>query len=183
MKNFEKYKPYSIRLKHYNYSWPGEYFITICTKDRINYFGEIGKDQKMVLPEIGRLVEKELLNTEKLCKEIKIDIYAVMPNHVHAIVTIDPIVETQGLASLRETDGFQNKFGPQSKNLGSMVRGFKSAVKKYATINNIDFAWQSGYHEEIISTESHYDKVYDYILSNPSKWEEDRNNPKNIEKK
>ena len=115
-----------------------------------------------------------------------------MPNHLHGIIVIDkydennrnennhnPVrVETQNFASLR--DGYANKFGPQSKNLASIIRGFKIGVKKYATINNIDFAWQSRFYDHIIRDKISLNKIREYIQINPKMWERDRNNIENI---
>jgi len=195
MKPFEKYKSDSIRLKHYDYSLPGEYFITICTKDRIEFFGKINKSGEMVLSEIGRIAEKELLNTPEIRKNIAIDAYVIMPNHIHAIIVLNEFVETQcfastknddagnmgktqGIASLQREEEFKNRFGPQSKNLGSIIRGFKSAVTKYASMNNLEFEWQSGYYEHIIRGEKFLNEIRNYIESNPQMWDRDKNNPK-----
>lgn len=180
MPDFKKYKPYSIRLKHYNYSSQGEYFVTICTKDMVDYFGEINEKHEIVLSKMGKITEKELLKTERIRKEVKIEIYAIMPNHVHTMIVIDPIVETCRGMSLQE-DNFENKFSkPQKNSLSMIANHFKGAVMRYAKENNIPFQWQPGYYDEIIKNEKHYSEIYDYILSNPLKWDEDKNNPKNI---
>ena len=71
-----------------------------------------------------------------------------------------------------------NKFGPQSKNLGAVVRGFKSAVKKYATMNNINFTWQPRYHDRIIRNENEFYRIKNYIFNNPQNWEKDKLNEK-----
>jgi len=93
-------------------------------------------------------------------------------------------VETQNFASLPPeppTYGPQsphsktiNKFGPQSKNLASIIRGYKTGVKKYATMNGIPFQWQPLYHDHIIRDDGEYVRISDYIASNPAKWEQDR---------
>jgi len=178
MQNFKKYKPYSIRLKYYNYSCPGEYFVTICTKDRINYFGKINKNHKMILSEIGKIAEKYWLEIPKHFSNTELDIYQIMPNHIHGIIKI--IVETRHGASL-QNDNFENKFGGLPKqSLFAIINHFKGAVKRYVNKNNIKFIWQSSYYEEIIRNEKHYSKIYDYILSNPQTWDKDENNPKNF---
>jgi putative transposase len=177
MQDFKRYKPYSIRLKHYNYSSSGEYFVTICTKDRINYFGEIDKNQEMALSEIGKVAEKYWLEIPKHFPNVELDIHQIMPNHIHGMIDI---VETRHGASLRDDD-FQNQFGGlQKQSLSAIINHFKGSVKRYANKKNIKFAWQPSYYDEIIINERHYSEVYTYILSNPQTWNRDRNNPKNF---
>ena len=77
----------TFRLKNYDYSRNGMYFITICTNNHENMFGEI-TNGKMVLNEIGKIVEAEILNTTVIRQNIKIDQYTIMPNHVHLIIQI-----------------------------------------------------------------------------------------------
>jgi putative transposase len=68
----------------------------------------------------------------------------------------------------------KNQFGPQAKNLASVIRGFKSAVTTYARKNNIPFEWQTRYHDHIISTNKEYLRIADYIIDNPENWNEDK---------
>jgi putative transposase len=119
-----KYRIESTRLKNWNYSHPGYYFVTICTKNREHYLGRI-INEKMHLSEIGAIVEQEWQTTITLRQDMKIttDVFAIMPNHFHAIFCI------HGKEAMHRV--FTNNvatFGPQSKNLASVIRGFKSAV-------------------------------------------------------
>ena len=68
----------------------------------------------------------------------------------------------------------KNKFGSQSKNLASIIRGFKSAVTMYARERDIQFSWQPRFHDHIITSNNEYQKIADYILENPKKWREDK---------
>jgi len=72
-----------------------------------------------------------------------------------------------------------NKFGPQSKNLASIIRGFKIGVTKYARQNNIKFQWQSRFYDRIIRDEKSLNNIQEYIINNPFNWEYDRNHFKN----
>ena len=76
------------RLKNYDYSRNGSYFVTICTKDRINYFGNI-KSRKMVLNEYGKIVKQQWLWLQEQYDYVYLDEYTIMPNHMHGILTID----------------------------------------------------------------------------------------------
>lgn len=102
-----------------------------------------------------------------------------MPDHVHGIVivnkqnVIDDTVGTQNFASLHEsTKSVQqkNKFGPQSQNLASIIRGFKIGITKYAKMNKIDFCWQPRYYDHIIRNEIELERIRKYIRENPSQW-------------
>ena len=84
-----------------------------------------------------------------------------MPNHVHGIISINKPIREKWQP---------NKFGTQSQNLGSIIRGFKAGVKKYSTLNNIDFKWQPRFYDTIIRDEKHLNNVRQYIINNPKKW-------------
>src|SRR3989344_6792636 len=144
-----KYSIASTRLQGYDYASAGLYFVTICIKDRECLFGDV-INEKMRLSNIGIMAEKFWLEIPDHFPFVSLEEFVVMPNHLHGIIEI---VETQNLASLRtgsiefashsnpetypnsetnanpETQNFAslrgNKFGPQSKNLASIVRGFK----------------------------------------------------------
>ncbi len=145
------------------------YFITICTNKMINHFGKIFND-KVVLNKIGKYTEQCWIDIPNHFKIVELDEYVIMPNHIHGIIVInkDNNVETQNFASL------PNKFGPQSKNLGSIIRGFKIGVTKYANKNNIPFKWQARYHDRIIRDEKELYNVKRYIIENPLKWHIDK---------
>ncbi len=78
------------------------------------------------------------------------------------------------ISSIQPPSSSKNKFGPQSKNLASIIRGYKSSVKKYATINNIDFVWQPRFHDHIIRNENSFHTISQYIINNPTNWKEDQ---------
>lgn len=187
-----KYRIPSARAAWWNYGNNAAYFITICTKHRAHYFGEIGS-----LSEIGKIAESEWLKTLSIRPDmnLKMDAFVVMPNHFHAIIWIgdneynrntdgdtdigndnrDDVVETPCMASLPPQPGVPgNKFGPQFKNLASILRGFKSAVTTFAIKNNIEFGWQERFHDHIIRDEGSYQRIRNYIINNPSNWETDK---------
>ena len=108
-----------------------------------------------------------------------------MPNHLHDIIIIgDNKYNSQHDSQCRDamhcvsTDADninQNKFGPQSKNLASIIRGFKSSVTTYARKHGmIDFGWQVGFHEHIIRNSKSFDKITNYIKTNPLNWKDDK---------
>ncbi|MBS9783796.1 transposase [Candidatus Gracilibacteria bacterium] len=198
-----------MRLENYDYSQNGYYFVTICTKARECFFGEI-RDGKMILNEYGKIAEKEILQTEKIRKEIKIDIFVIMPNHLHLVVVIDNgfyDVEKQLQGNGKEQlEGFvdgnhgrerlqsfptrtyyfdeRGAIGLQGNNLSSIIRSIKSSItreirKKY---EDFQFGWQKSFYDVIIRNEDQLLKTREYIENNPLKWELDKDNPENIEK-
>ncbi|MDO9231483.1 MAG: transposase [bacterium] len=176
-----KYTIKSSRLSNYDYSQNGMYFVTICTKDKEYFFGEV-KNGGMVLNDVGKMADKYWREIPAHFPFVRLDEFVVMPNHVHGIVeiakNIDASVETQNFASLQGERG--NKFGPQSKNLASIIRGFKVGVKKYTTKNEIYFQWQPRYYDQIIRNEISLNKIREYIQINPQMWERDKNSLENI---
>lgn len=203
-----KYRIESTRLQNWDYGNNAAYFVTICTKNRIHYFGDIVEtqniasldvetqnivSQQMQLSEIGKIANQNWLSIPKHFPFVKLGNHVIMPNHVHGIIIIDkPMdsVETQNIASLQQTENIafgeqetqgiaslppsiNNKFGPQSNNLASIIRGYKSSVKTYATINTIDFVWQPLFHDHIIKSENAFHRISEYILNNPMHWKND----------
>jgi REP element-mobilizing transposase RayT len=170
-----KYRIKSTRLKYWDYSSGGIYYVTICTKNREYFFGNIINGQSK-LSIIGEIVSNEWVKTEQIRKHVLLDEYIVMPNHLHGIVIIqNHDVETHGHASLQTQH--KNKFGPQSKNLPAIIRGFKGTTTKQ--IHNIgfnNFAWQPRYYEHIIRNEKDLNRVREYIRNNPLQWQFDKEN-------
>ena len=173
-----KYRIASVRASWHDYRC-GAYFVTICTKGREHYFGEIRNDEngdsKMYLSPIGEMADKCGRAIPQHFPNVQIPLWVVMPDHIHGIVIIDDIVgtqnfvETQNFASLHDND--PNKFGPQSKNLASVIRGFKIGVTKFARQNNIPFAWQSRYYDRIIRDTAEMNRIAEYIENNVAEWD------------
>jgi len=174
-----KYRIPSARVSWWDYGWSALYFVTICTKDKEYFFGDI-INEKMQLSEIGEIVKAEWLKTFELRPDMNLTMYEyiIMPNHFHAIIGIGknqyntPIVETQCIASL-QSEQSKNRFAPQSKNLASIIRGFKIGVTKSARLVNPCFAWQTRFHDHIIRNHKSYINIANYIITNPQKWEND----------
>ena len=186
-----KYGIPSNRLQGYDYGANDCYHITICTKNRVHYFGEI-VDGKMQLSEIGEIAQSEWLKTTELRPDINLwlDEFVVMPNHFHCIVCIgenqynnvsqcrDAMHCVSTTPSAMEKSPHKNKFGVQSKNLSSIIRGFKIAVTTYARKHNINFAWQERFHDRIIRDNNDLENVRAYIFNNPHNWNDDELNEK-----
>jgi REP element-mobilizing transposase RayT len=164
----------SIRLKEYDYTNPNWYYLTICTHDKKNLFGEV-INSKMILNDYGKIVDDEWLKTKELRKNIDLDEYVIMPNHFHGIL----IIERGDTARCVPTTSVNEnrKFGEmQSGSLSAIIRAFKSVVTK--KINELRSAsgkevWQKGFYEHIIRNENDLYNIRKYIELNPLKWEID----------
>ncbi len=183
--NPEKHRRQSIRLKNFNYSQSSVYFVTICTHSHECVFGEI-MNGEMHLNENGRIVDIEWAKTNDKRDNVVLDTYVVMPNHFHGIVIlIDTCKGTARCAPATKTCIGRNyrKFGKMiSGTLPAIIRSFKSAVTKH--INELRSeqgvpVWQRNYYDHIIRNEKELNKIREYIINNPLKWELDKENPKN----
>lgn len=172
-----KYRISSTRLQNWNYGSPGFYFITICTKNREHYFGEMVTGE-MLLNDLGTLVRSEWIKTPGIRPDMNLELgeFVVMPNHFHGIMIIGENEFNKPDDGGRDVMHCvsTNKFGPQSKNLGSIMRGFKSAVTTHSKKLNIEFGWQSGFHDHIICNHDEFIRISNYILNNPANWKDDK---------
>ena len=174
-----KYRTQSARLQNWDYGWNGAYFITVCTKNREHYFGKIINGE-MQLNETGKIVETEWLKTFEIRVDmnLKMGEYVIMPNHFHAIIIIgENKYNIQGRDAMHRvsTNTAKNKFGSQSKNLASIIRGFKSSVTTFVRkTENLDFGWQPRFYDHIIRNEELFYKISEYIINNPMNWENDK---------
>ena len=166
----------SIRLKGYDHSSEGLYFITICTYQMEHLFGKI-LNNEMILNEYGKIVEEEILRTLQIRENIYIDNYVIMPNHIHFIIEIvkNDIKNVGAYGNTPESN--KKMLKSPSKNIGSIIRAIKAGAT--ARINKIrnsfcNPVWQRNYYENIIRNERIYLKVMEYIEDNPLKWDEDR---------
>lgn len=187
-----KYTIKSSRLAGYDYSQNGMYFVTICTKDKEEFFGKI-VDEKMILSDMGKIIQEELLKTPIIRSNIKLDEWIIMPNHLHVIIEIITIVETPrwgvsrwGVSTGNTEPQNKNKRGGYNPNwkpnsVGSIINQFKCAcTKKIWKMECVTFAWQPRFHDHIIRNEISLNKIREYIRTNPQMWERDRNNDENI---
>lgn len=153
-----------IRLKAYDYSQNGAYFVTICSKDRESLLSEIVGDGLCAVPQtilthIGTEIEKSIKYINNNIGGVNIDKYVIMPNHVHMIIELNP---TGG-------DG--------APPLPDIIRRFKTyTTKAYAEIQgtgNITL-WQRSFYEHVIRNEQDYLEIWEYIENNPLRWEADK---------
>ena len=176
----------SIRLKGFDYTREGAYFVTICTQNQACLFGEIVNGQ-MRLNDVGKVVDICWRAIPKHFPRVVLDAFVIMPNHVHGIIWIGPAnranVGAKNLSPLppqppRPSQRDASAFRSPSKTVGSIVRGFKIGVTKWVRTNkNFYTVWQRNYYEHIIRNDTALNRLRQYITDNPVRWEEDRENP------
>lgn len=195
----------SIRLKGYDYSTPGYYFVTICTNERKCLFGEI-TDQGMMLNDAGKMIEKWFKEIPNKYAKVFCDAFVVMPNHFHGIIQIvgvDLRVRPEtAYHNISDLENFtnNNEIQKQGRHAGlplhcqkgpsipGIIQWFKTMTtndyikgvkqNRWKPFNGI--VWQRNYYEHVIRNEIDLFETREYINNNPKKWEIDRNNPINI---
>lgn len=177
-----------IRLRGYDYTQPGAYFVTICTQERLCLFGEI-VDRTVILNDSGRIATKCWNDIPVHFPHVALDHFLVMPNHVHGILWIVKTVVAKDLPPDGEKQvwpvGAKNlsplRLQPAgtSKTIGSIIRGFKIGVTQWTRQerNVCDF-WQRNYYEHVIWSGTALNRIRHYIVENPARWAEDLENPK-----
>lgn len=157
MIEFPKRKP--NRLKFYDYSSPGAYFITICTNDRKNYFWDIvgatiGRPSEIPLTKVGKIAEKAINNISVIYDNVTVDYYVIMPNHIHLLLQIH--ADENGRPMVAPT-----------------VDRVVKQLKGYITKRNGKSVWQKLYHDHVVRNRKDYERIAKYICENPMRWKED----------
>ena len=189
----------SIRLKGYDYSQAGLYFVTIVCQNREHFFGKI-ENGKMILNDAGKMVNDEWLKLPERFHNIRLHEYIVMPNHFHAILEIIDATVGATLVVAPDNGGGEPLVGGQprgvapttpptkiptnKKTLGDIVGAFQSIttveyIRGVKTKNWKPFdkkIWQRNYWEHIIRNEKSYNNISEYIRNNPQKWDNDKLN-------
>jgi REP element-mobilizing transposase RayT len=171
----EKHHRHSVRLRGYDYSSPGAYFITLCAWNRECIFGEI-IDGEIKLNACGTIVQQEWMRSLTIRREIELDEFIIMPNHVHGVVFIN----SNGNATRDVGANGRSPLRMQSRSLSSFIAGFKSAVTKSINISRNTPGmpvWQRNYFERVIRNENELFRIREYIHINPAQWDIDEENP------
>lgn len=186
----------SIRLKGYDYSQSGLYFITICCHERNPRFGKIVNGE-MVLNEIGSIAKEQWIKLAERFNNFELDIFQIMPDHIHVIVSltvgatlaVDPdnkpvgpdnkvvdgdlILQPQGWQPGGQPQGL-----PQPPTIGSIIGAYKSIVSNEtlkifkSEKRSMGKFWQRNYYEHIIRSYESYINISNYIIDNPKRWNE-----------
>lgn len=205
----------SIRLKGYDYSQAGLYFITICCQDRKHLFGKI-VDGKMILNDAGKMIDKWWQKIPDKFPDIELGTYQIMPNHFHAIIInnganvgVDPRVNPNVERNNKNIGSGNQNTDSDNGNIGSVNENFVSNNENFVSNNgqtrgstelsavlqwfktmttneyirgvkNLGWErfnrklWQRNYWDNIIRNDDSHDKISNYIINNPKKWESDK---------
>jgi len=194
-----KYRIESTRLKDYNYSRNGAYFVTICTKNSMHLFGSI-VDQKLIPNRQAEVVTECWLDLPAHYTNCVLDKLIIMPNHVHGIIIIDNEIAETGLklnntivATGLKPDKVVVETGLKPVStagrvakpypLSEIIRGFKTfsarKINEYQNTRGKAF-WQSRFFDHIIRNREELKRIRQYIIENPLKWELEKNNHENL---
>ncbi len=183
-----KYRVESARLKGWDYTNSGMYYITICTANMKKYFGKI-KNGEVNLSDEGKIVEEEWENTAIKRSNVILDEFIVMPNHFHGIIALEKInslsktetsqrdvctgQEKQGNTNETSRDKVYSSPKLTANSLGSIINQFKGKCTKRIREFNKNFKWKDRFHDRIIRNEKELDSIRAYIHYNPMKWDTD----------
>ncbi|MCF6207035.1 MAG: hypothetical protein L3J47_09125 [Sulfurovum sp.] len=176
-----KYNRKSLRLKHYDYSREGYYFITVTTQNREHLFGEI-VDGKMVLNVAGKMVNELWYDIPNDFNHVVLYDFVIMPNHIHGIIEITKYDKPVGA----DMESKQRADMESAPTLSTILQSFK----RHTTLRYIQMVknntlppfqkriWQRNFYEHVIRDETDYARIAEYIQNNPLTWENDTlNNP------
>ena len=154
MIDLPKRKP--IRIENYDYSTPGTYFITVCTANREKIFWDgVGADiirpENVPLSIAGKIMEQGILQISEHYKNVSVDKYCVMPDHIHFILRIES-----------DIDGRMVSAPTVSTVVGSMKRWVSRQIGRSI--------WQKSFYDHGIRNQQDYDEIWQYIENNPLKY-------------
>jgi putative transposase len=166
------------RLKNFDYTSSGAYFITICTHERRLLFAAI--DDGFVTPtKIGSIVTDCWSAIPNHFPDVGLDSFVLMPNHLHGII----VLSKSAVGNRRQPGPLQSQPWSPSGSLGTIVRSFKSAVTNIVNKERLTAAspiWQRNYYEHVIRKDEDMNRIRQYIIENPKNWPSDRENPNSL---
>ena len=172
--NCDKHRRRSIRLKGHDYTHPGAYFVTVCVQNRECLLGEI-VEGTMIANGPGRMVQSVWNDIPAHYSGVGIDAFVVMPNHIHGIVTLATHgMQAGGLDPLLSLPDVVHRF--KSLTTSRYISGFHH--EGWLPFDRR--LWQRNYYEHVVRSERELERIREYIVGNPAKWEEDENNPANL---
>ena len=172
-----KYRIESIRLQTWDYGWDARYFVTICTKNREPFFGQI-VDGALQLSPVGAIADVLWYEIKNHAKNVTLGEFVVMPDHIHGIIILDGNDQNRPTEAEEKRHALspplspgQQRFQNQGKNtLSSIVGSYKSAVTKHANRLKLEFGWQSLFYDHIIRDGKSFERISEYIRRTPANW-------------
>ena len=142
-------------------------------------FGEI-KQGKMILSKVGEIARKELEKLSRRFPRISMDGFVVMPNHIHALITISADSASPNPDTSDNLEGFKH---PVPGSIPTIVRSYKAAVTQRVSVlrdASVSVVWQRNYYEHVVRNENERERIFAYIVSNPVRWDSDEENPGSV---
>jgi len=174
---YKKFKGGARRLRNWDYKSNGAYYVTICTKNRKDYFGNIVNGE-MQLNKFGKIVNNQWIWLRENVY-VYLDEYVIMPNHFHGILFIDNSKQTVDAGHdlrLPSNMHIKNNRG-KIKSLSKLIGAFKMTSSKLIRLSGSNnFRWQPRFYDHIIHDENNLNRIRKYIQNNPTKWWTDRSN-------
>ncbi len=176
-----KYRISTTRKSSWDYRWAGSYLITICTRNRQPFFGNIEAGKMHLLP-AGILAHVFWYEMQSRNKNISLGPFIVMPDHIHGILILenepsdggDVGEETRHALSLQDgaakTQRQMRYQNPGAKSVSTLVGAYKSAVTKHANRLELPHGWQPRFHDQLIRDQRHFDNASNYVRTNVSRW-------------
>ena len=158
MNQFPSRKP--TRLPSFDYNRVGTYFLTLCTKEKrcilgqVQHAGSEADQPTILLSPLGILVKNQILTMMNLYRNISVDHFIVMPNHIHLLISI----QTEKA---------------ETSPANAVIPMFISTLKRFSDKHAGDKLWQRSYHDHVVRNEQDYLRIWQYIDSNAAKWEMD----------
>jgi REP element-mobilizing transposase RayT len=171
---YKRQKQY--RLPGHDYAQAGEYFITICTKDRECFLGEI-QQGAMVLLEAGKIAQTHLLEIPERFGNVVLNEWVIMPNHIHMILIIvgdrRNMINHVPTVKTNKSGIPNNPMEMPDDTIGKMIRWYKGRVSYECRKPGLVFKWQDRFHDHIIRDRRSLENIRRYVQDNPLRWEED----------
>ncbi len=164
--------------RNFDYSLPGFYYLTICTKNRINWFGKI-INETMIKNQFGQLAYNLWQLISNHYNNIELDEFIIMPNHIHGIILITEI-STKSVGTEFNSVPTRRQLSIQYKNYGQISKIIKSYKHDFTRtiwrLYNLKFRWQRSFFDHVIHNQDELEHARWYIENNPQNWHRDRNN-------
>lgn len=194
MGRYDRFSKHPHRLQGYDYRWEGLYFITICTKDRFPFFGQV-IDGEMRLSSMGIIVRDRWFQIPDHHPQVFLGSFVVMPNHVHGILGIEistktpapvasmPCIDVEADSSSHNSKNqLMANLSPKSGSISRIIGSYKSGCSRQINQEfdkqnkhySVPFSWQPRFHDHIIRNQQELEKIEHYILTNPQNWFADK---------
>ena len=174
-----KGNPYELnrkdsRLKNYDYSRSGIYYVTFCTYERICYLRD-GDDANLRYYNQGSLAEAFLNMMSVFNQNVEVLDYVVMPDHIHVLLSLNnDEADKRYFEECHDLDITLDRAKVQKDSLSSIIGHFKASITRHCRRQHLEMKWQKGFYDRVIRTNEELDSIKKYIRENESMWDVER---------